>query len=611
MTKRAVMLCVALTACAVPSTAGAQVLQEISLFEAHCASCHASPTDDRTPTKEALRQLTPEAVLAALTTGAMVVQASQLRDDQKRLLAAHVAGRPLGSAEAGDASAMPNQCSTEPFVDPLAGPMWNGWGIDASNGRFQSAAAAGLSADQVPDLTLRWAFGFPSGSSAYAQPTVVGGRVFVGSDIGYVYSLDAETGCVHWSFQAQAGVRTAISIGAVTGAGSASHAAYFGDVAANVYAVDAETGRVLWTRVADSHPIARITGAPTLVDGRLYVPVSSLEEAAGADPRYECCTFRGSVVAYDANTGEQIWQAYTISDEPRPTETNAQGTQLWAPAGAAIWSAPTVDVKRGAVYVATGNAYTAPAADTSDAVVAFDIDTGEILWAQQATPNDTYLVGCAPGGTGSCPDSPGPDIDFGNSAILRSLGDGRDILVLGQKSGVAWGLDPENNGAVVWQQRVGKGSAMGGMQWGSAADDEIGYFPVSDLLSGPEAGGLTALRLGTGEQVWHTRPPAGECPPNTFLCGPAQSAAVSVIPGVVFSGTTDGTMRAYGTADGQIIWEYNTVLEYSAVNGVQTKGGAIDGPGPTIAGGMLFVTSGYAHLGFGMAGNVLLAFGLD
>ena len=217
MTKRAVMLCVALTACAVPSTAGAQVLQEISLFEAHCASCHASPTDDRTPTKEALRQLTPEAVLAALTTGAMVVQASELRDDQKRLMAAHVAGRPLGSAEAGDASAMPNQCSTEPFVDPLAGPMWNGWGIDASNGRFQSAAAAGLSADQVPDLTLRWAFGFPSGSSAYAQPTVVGGRVFVGSDIGYVYSLDAETGCVHWSFQAQAGVRTAISIGAVTG----------------------------------------------------------------------------------------------------------------------------------------------------------------------------------------------------------------------------------------------------------------------------------------------------------------------------------------------------------------------------------------------------------
>ena len=372
MTKRAVMLCAALTACAVPSTAGAQVLQEISLFEAHCASCHASPTDDRTPTKEALRQLTPEAVLAALTTGAMVVQASQLRDDQKRLLAAHVAGRPLGSAEVGDASAMPNQCSTEPFVDPLAGPMWNGWGIDASNGRFQSAAAAGLSADQVPDLTLRWAFGFPSGSSAYAQPTVVGGRVFVGSDIGYVYSLDAETGCVHWSFQAQAGVRTAISIGAVTGAGSASHAAYFGDVAANVYAVDAETGRVLWTRVADSHPIARITGAPTLVDGRLYVPVSSLEEAAGADPRYECCTFRGSIVAYDANTGEQIWQAYTISDEPRPTETNAQGTQLWAPAGAAIWSAPTVDVKRGAVYVATGNAYTASAADTSDAVVAFD-----------------------------------------------------------------------------------------------------------------------------------------------------------------------------------------------------------------------------------------------
>ena len=611
MTKRTIIPYVTLAALAVAPAADAQVLQGISLFEVHCASCHASPTDGRTPTKEALRALTPEAVLAAMTTGAMVEQASELRDGQKRLLAEHVAGAPLGSARTGDASAMPNRCAAEPFEDPFSGPMWNGWGVDATNGRFQSAEAAGLSAEQVPDLTLKWAFGFPSGSSAYAQPTVVGGRVFVGADVGYVYALDTETGCVHWSFEAEAGVRTAVSIGSVTGAGSTRYAAYFGDVAANVYAVDAATGSLLWTRVADAHPIARITGSPTLADGRLYVPVSSLEEAAGANPNYECCTFRGAVVAYDASTGDQIWKGYTIPDEPRPSGTNSQGTRLWAPAGAAIWSAPTVDLKRGAVYAATGNAYTAPAADTSDSVVAFDIDTGEILWAQQATPDDAFLVGCGPRGPENCPDDMGPDVDFGNAPMLRSLGDGRDILVLGQKSGVAWGLDPDRDGEVVWQQRVGKGSAMGGMQWGSAADDEVGYFPVSDLLHGAEAGGLTALRLGTGEQVWHTRPPAAECPPGTFLCGPAQSAAISVIPGVVFSGTVDGTMRAYTTNDGQIIWEYNTVLEYSAVNGVQAKGGAIDGTGPTVAGGMLFLTSGYAHLGFGLAGNVLLAFGVD
>ena len=545
MTKRLLISCVTLAALAVAPDGDAQVLQVIALFETQCASCHAAPTDDRTPTKEALRQLTPEAVLAALTTGAMVAQSSELQDAQKRLLAEHVAGAPLGSAGAGDASAMPNRCGAEPFDDPLSGPMWNGWGVDASNGRFQSAEAAGLSAGQVSDLKLKWAFGFPRGSSAYAQPSVVGGRVFVGSDLGYVYSLDAETGCVHWSFQAEAGVRTAVSVGAVMGADPTRHAAYFGDVAANVYAVDAATGSLLWTRVADAHPIARITGAPTLADGRLYVPVSSLEEAAGADPGYECCTFRGAVVAYDASTGDQIWKGYTIPDAPRPRGTNSQGTQLWGPAGAAIWAAPTVDSTRGAVYAATGNAYTAPAADTSDAVVAFDIDTGEILWAQQATPADAFLVGCGPRGPENCPDDVGPDVDFGNSPMLRSLGDGRDILVLGQKSGVAWGLDPDRDGAVVWQQRVGEGSAVGGMQWGSAADDEVGYFPVSDLLRGAEAGGLTALRLGAGEQVWHTRPPPADCPPGTFLCGPAQSAAISVIPGVVFSGTVDGTMRAY------------------------------------------------------------------
>jgi polyvinyl alcohol dehydrogenase (cytochrome) len=611
MTIRMILPSVTLVVLSAAPLAGAQVLQGVSLFEVHCASCHAGPTDDRTPATEALRQLTPEAVLATLTTGAMEVQASGLQDAQKRLVAEYVAGAPLGSARAGDAATMPNPCAADPFEDPFAGPMWNGWGVDGSNGRFQSAEAAGLTAEQVPDLTLKWAFGFPNGSSAYSQPTVVGGRVFVGSDLGYVYSLDTDTGCVHWSFQAQAGVRTAVSIGSVTGVGTARHAAYFGDVAANVYAVDAATGSLLWTQVADPHPIARITGAPTLVEGRLYVPVSSLEEAAGADPTYQCCTFRGAVVAYDASTGEQIWKGYTIPDEPRPRGTNSVGTQLWAPAGAATWSSPTVDLKRGAVYAATGNSYTAPAVDTSDSVVAFDIDTGELLWAQQATPDDAFLVGCGPRGPENCPDDVGPDVDFGNSVILRTLADGRDILVLGQKSGVAWGLDPDRDGEVVWEQRVGQGSAVGGMQWGSAADAELGYFPVSDLLHGAEAGGLTALRLGTGEQVWHTRPPAAECPPGTFLCGPAQSAAISVIPGIVFSGTVDGTMRAYSTNDGQILWEHNTVVEYSAVNGVQAKGGAIDGPGPTIVGGMLFLNSGYAHLGFGLAGNVLLAFGVD
>jgi polyvinyl alcohol dehydrogenase (cytochrome) len=379
-----------------------------------------------------------------------------------------------------------------------------------------------------------------------------------------------------------------------------------------VYAVDAESGTLLWTKKADQHPLARITGAPTLEGGRLYVPVASLEEGAGPNSKYECCTFRGSLVAYDAMTGNEIWKSYTIPEKARPTRKNASGTQLWGPAGAAVWSAPTIDLARGVIYVGTGNTYSAPAAEMSDAIVAFDLKSGIPKWSKQLTPNDVFIVGCGPNAQTreNCPDDMGPDFDFGNSPILRKLPNGRSLLIVGQKSGVAWALDPDRAGDVVWQHRVGKGSALGGLEWGSAADGQAGYFPVADGLLGPNvAGGLFALKLSTGEEIWHTRPPARDCEPGDRRCIQAQSAAISVIPGVVFSGTTSGVMRAYSTTDGRIIWEYDTVHEYTTVNGVPGMGGSINGPGPTIVGGKLFMTSGYSVLGGGPPGNVLLVFG--
>jgi polyvinyl alcohol dehydrogenase (cytochrome) len=597
-----------------PVAVHAQALQGIALFEEHCAMCHGGDGAVRAPDRTSLSQLTPEAILEALTTGSMAVNASKLADPQKRMLAEQLALRPLGALKAGHASAMKSQCAARPFGDPAKGPMWNGWGNGSSNARFQSAAAAGFGAAQVPKLALKWAFGFPNGSSAYAQPTVAGGRVFVGSDSSFVYSLDAATGCVYWSFPAEAGVRTAISLGPIKTGSSSRYAIYFGDLKANVYAVDAEKGTLIWSKRADDHPLARVTGAPTLEGGRLYVTVSSLEEASGANPRYACCTFRGSVAAYDAATGERVWKTYMIPDEPRPVTKNSLGTQLFEPAGAAIWSSPTVDVKRGAVYVATGNAYTEPAAPLSDAVVAVELKTGKVLWSRQVTPNDVFVVGCggANAGRDNCPEDVGPDVDFGNSPILRALPDGRSVLVLGQKSGVAWAFDPDKGGEVVWQRRVGQGSALGGMEWGSAADDRIAYFPVADGLLGADvAGGLHALGLGSGEVVWSTRPPPVDCKDNPRNCVQAQSAAITVIPGVVFSGTTNGIMRAYSTFDGKIIWEYNTARAYETVNGVAGKGGSINGPGPTVAGGMLFMNSGYAYVGGGAPGNVLLAFGVE
>ncbi len=535
-----------------------------------------------------------------MTTGSMAPHAKGMTDLEMRVVAIYVAGRPFGSSEAGEASAMKNRCTTSA---PLSGEMsWNGWGFDQGNSRFQTSP--GLTAADVPRLKLKWAFAFPNANSAYGQPTVAAGRVFVGADTGFVYSLNAGDGCVNWSFKANAGVRTAITIG--PGA-SGKHLAYFGDIKGNVYAVDADTGIEVWMQRADMHPVSRITGAPKLEAGRLYVPVSSLEESGAGNPKYPCCTFRGSVVAYDAQSGKQIWKAYTIPEEPKPIKKTSIGTQLWGPAGAGIWSSPAIDVARRAVYVSTGNGYTEPAADASDAVLAFHLDTGKLLWVKQLMAKDAYVRDC-PGKyrpniptankSETCPDDLGPDMDFGNSPILRKLPGGRTLIVIGQKDGHAWALDPAKQGSVVWDRMLGPGldNGGGGMQWGSAADDQQAYFPLT------RGGlGLAALKLTTGEIAWRANPPVDS------------SAPATVIPGVIFSGSTNGVIYAYSTVDGRALWQYDTAKEFTSVNGAVAKGGNMNGSGPVVAGGMLLVPSGYSDLfgGSGPRGNVLLAFGVN
>lgn len=534
----------------------------------------------------------------------MAQYAKGLSENQMRVVAVYVGGRPFGSANEGQASLMKNRCSSHtPLPDVLRGSTWNGWGLDAGNSRFQQAG--GLTAADVPALKLKWAFGFPNGNSAYGQPAVVGGKVFVGADTGFVYSIEAASGCVEWSFKANAGVRTAITIGP-GGRTGAKYLAYFGDIRGNVYAVNADTGAQVWMQRADTHPIARITGAPKLEGGRLYVPVASLEESGGGNPQYPCCTFRGSVVSYDALSGQRIWKAYSIPNEPKPIKKTSIGTQLWGPAGAGIWSSPAIDLKRRAVYVATGNGYTEPAAEESDAVLAFSLDTGKRLWVKQVRSADSYVRDC-PGKyrpnvptenkSETCPDDLGPDVDFGNAPILRTLPDGRTLIVIGQKDGNGWALDPDKQGAIVWERLVGPGIDNGGgsIMWGSASDNSMAYFP---LTRGGEGMGLAAVKLDTGEIAWRADPAV------------SASAPVTVIPGVLFQAASNGTVYAYSTSDGKSIWQYNTAREFETVNGVPAKGGNISGgAGPVIAGGMVFVCSGYSDLFGGSGrGNVLLTF---
>jgi polyvinyl alcohol dehydrogenase (cytochrome) len=575
-----------------------------TLFQARCASCHAG-NDTRIPSVESIRQRSPESIIEALTTGPMRQQGEPLTVAERRAIAEFLAGRAVGVSAAPPAG---GQCAAAQPLDPSAAVAWGGWGPDTTNTRHQPKP--GLSAEQLPKLKLKWAFGFPAASTARAQPTAAGGRLFVGGQGGFVYALDAKSGCTVWSYQAHGTVRTAVSLSRPSASGPLI--AYFGDSRAYVYALDASTGKELWSKQIETHASAHVTGAPAIYQNRVYFPVASGEEGQGNNAKYECCTFRGSIVALDATSGALAWKTYTIGKEPAPVGKNRSGTTRWGPSGAGIWDSPTVDPKRRLLYAATGNMYTEPQQTTSDALVAFNLDTGSIVWTAQVTPKDVFVVGCNPqnaANTANCPDDFGPDFDFGNSPMLVTTSAGRDLIVIGQKSGVGWALDPDKKGAVVWQYRAGDGSALGGMEFGSTADRDNAYFPVADG-NGPHAGEIHAVSLTTGERTWMSPPQPVTCGQRGRGCTPAILAAATSIPGAVIVGANDGGVRAYSTRDGALLWEFDTNREFTTVNGVAARGASISGAGATVADGMVFINSGYGALG-GRPGNVLLAFAVE
>jgi len=578
-----------------------------NLFQTRgCALCHLNPTE-KAPSGEMIRDMPPERIYASLTTGSMQMQAQALNDGQKRVIAEFMSGRTLGSAAAGDAKNMPNKCLSNPNMsNPTQGPAWNGWSADAANTRFQTAAGAGLTAAQVPQLKLKWAFGLPAGMTSSSQPTVVAGRVFVGSDNGFIYSLDAATGCVYWSFENGAIVRGAVTVGRISGQGTSRYAVYFGDGRANVYAVDAQTGKQLWKTKVDPHVVARITAATKLYNGTLIVPVSSSEEFASGNVDYPCCTSRGSIVALNANTGKQVWKYWVVEGEPKPVKQNPNGVKIYAPAGGSVWNSPTIDPVRGAIYFGTGDATTAPSPLTTDAIVAIDIKTGKLLWTYQADANDVFMGGCGNPRSEACPTPMGPDLDIGNSPILKTLPNGKRVLLTGTKRGHLIALDPDNKGTLLYRVTAnngvaivpstpppaGRGGGGGSIVWGGAADAQNAYYGLGGT-------GLVALKPDTGQTVWTFTSPAG---------GGGLGAAPTVIPGVVFEASANGRLYAVSAADGKQLWEFNTNQEFQTVNGVPAHGGAISVSGASIAGGMVFISSGYAISSGASGGNVVLAF---
>jgi polyvinyl alcohol dehydrogenase (cytochrome) len=575
------------------------------IYQQRCAMCHENPPD-RVPPRFLIARRSAEDVIQTLTSGSMKQQAAGLTVDQIRALAIYLTGKQPGAPVQANLDA--NRCQGGGGPINLNGPQWNGWGRDLENSRYQPKP--GLKAEDVPKLKVKWAWAHP-GPMATGQPTIIGDRLYVTTEVGQIFCLNAQTGCTYWTMNAGAAVRAAMSVGPLPAGSQAKFALYFGDEKSNVQAVDAATGKLLWKTKIEDHLLSRITGSPVLYRDRIYVPVSSFEETAGRDAKYECCKFRGSIVALNAYSGKILWKAFTVQDEPKPFKKNSSGTQMYGPAGGAVWSAPTLDLKRKLIYVGSGNSYTDAATALTDAIIAFDMETGKIKWSNQVTPKDNFLVGCRQPGVGNCPEQAGPDYDFGSSPILRTLPNRKQVILAGQKSGAMYALDPDDNGKKLWEVKVGNGGALGGIEWGFAADSENVYVPVADVGGAARKPGITALKIGTGEKIWNVPAPKAVCGWGTTRCNNSQSAAATVIPGVVFSGTADGHLRAYATKDGTIVWDFDTAAQpYDAVNGMKAKGGTLDGGGPTIANGVLYTNSGYGRL-IGQPGNVLLAFTVD
>lgn len=571
-----------------------------NLYEQKCALCHEGGAP-KAPHRDMLMLLTPERIFSSMVDGVMKDQSAGLTDDQKMAIAEYISMTKAGQ------NIQPKQCSAADRVVKVTGSPFQDWGLTRDNSHHINKSIAGFDVSGLQDMELKWAFAYPNSNRARSQPVVAGDTLYVGSHPGLVYALDKHSGCVKWSFQAQGEVRTAISH-FMEGGQSYLH---FGDLIGHVYVISATDGSLVWRRKVDDHPNATITAAPAYHGGTLFIPVSSLEVTSAANPTYECCTFRGKVLAVEALTGKEKWIGYTVAEEPRPLGTTSAGTRIIGPSGAPIWAGLLLDPSRNLVIAGTGENYSSPATGESDSIIAYDMTTGKKRWLFQATEGDAWNVACMMPDRTNCPEEDGPDFDFGAGPLLYRDASGQDLVIAGQKSGVVHGINADT-GAVVWQTRLGRGGIQGGIHFGMALIGDTVFVPMSDFddeVDRPHdrMPGISAVDAKTGKVKWQVVNP-NICEGRDF-CSPGISAAISAIDGAVLAGAMDGVMRAYDPETGKVLWSYDTTKPVSSTSGTQAKGGSMGGASAPVAiGGMLFFNSGYGIYGH-MPGNVLLAFG--
>lgn len=482
---------------------------------------------------------------------------------------------------------------------------------DGNNTRHLSAAQAGLTTADMPKLELAWAVAFPETSSLRAAPVIIGSTIFYSAtDSGRVFALDTDSGCAKWVYNAETRLRSSMAYGVVDGLSTL----VFSDGRGMIHSINAENGEAIWVASGQaSNNQGMLTGTPVIHEDKIIVPVSGSGVITGGNPNYECCENHGAVTALNVRTGEKLWEYHTMPAAQYTGAVSSTGVKQRGPSGAPIWTTPTIDVERGQIYVTTGENTSHPTTGTSDSIIALNLETGEENWTFQALENDMWNFGCSAGGPNCIvlADTNSVDFDFGGPAILVESGE-QQLLIAGQKSGDIWALDPDT-GVLVWNQRVGEGTALGGNHWGIATDSERAFMTINDPgnRSANSFPGLYTYFVGTGEPSWSfsVEPDCDGRSERLRRCESLYgfSATPLSVDGAIITGGLDGRLFIFNSDTGEQLFNFDTVTDFETVNGVEGYGGSIDSHSISAGSGMVFVGSGYGSFSQ-VAGNVLLAF---
>jgi polyvinyl alcohol dehydrogenase (cytochrome) len=590
-----------------------------AVYKQYCASCHDIPEATKSPSRETLARMSSGQIVNALITGKMIAQASPLSSAQVSFVSDYLSEAAVVSDDWIDAMQCPANRRT-PKLDVT--PTVSTFGFDLRNRRNLSYTQAGLKPADFANLEVAWVVAFPDAVTMRSQAAVVGDTIFlpVGESKNRVFAFniaDKAKPCILWVFTGERAIRTSTGYGVRK---DGKPIVLVGDMGAMTIALDAKTGKKLWEAHTGLFAGSISTATPVLVGDKVIAPSSQYEIMMAGQDNHVCCKIHGGVSAVDAMTGKIVWQGHTMEDA-KPIKDRGDGQMLWGPAGAPIWNSPSIDVKRNRLFVGTGEANSAPAHKNTDALISFDLTTGKILWAYQATADDVFNVGCGPnGGAKNCTkDTVFRDVDFGASTILATKPDGKDIVVAGQKSGTVWAMDPET-GAVVWKTHIGTGGPNGGIHWGIAVDDTHVYAPISypgRSIPGQEVPadlkpGLYAVNLKDGTIDWKFEVKA-DCtdarkkfvPRCSSLFG--LSGAPTVIGDHIVTGGLDGRLYVVDRKTGALVAQYDTARDFETVNGIKGNGASIDNASIIAVNGLLIMNSGYGLFGQG-AGNVTIAF---